>query len=441
MTELKYSYIILQKICDENSIELCKDYSTEVVRQKTVIEAVCSKDDCLGLVKKSFYAFLINNLCVKCVKIEKYKKVKETNLNKYGVTNPKQIQSVKDSIISPIYNITKLEQFCNENKIVLINNYNNVNINQNTNIIGRCISNLCANNFNKKFRELVKTNGYCRNCTYKNAKLKRKESCLEKYGVESVMKDTLINQKCNKVTKYDYNLLQTFLQENPNIKLIKDYSNERISANYKLDFLCTNIICSQLVSREFWKLVKMRTLCMNCSRINAKEIRKYTNIKTIGCENYFQLNDIKEKIKQTNLTKYGVEYCIQNIEIAKKTLASGVRFKDYVFPSGRIEKIQGYEHFALDDLINIKLVNENDIVVGCQNVPIIWYKTDDGIQHRHYVDIFIPTQNLCIEVKSTWTIKFTKSNIFLKQNAAKELGYKYEIWVYNKKGGNINCYE
>jgi hypothetical protein len=324
---------------------------------------------------------------------------------------------------------------------VLINNYNNVNINQNTNIIGRCISNLCANNFNKKFRELVKTNGYCRNCTYKNAKLKRKESCLEKYGVESVMKDTLINQKCNKVTKYDYNLLQTFLQENPNIKLIKDYSNERISANYKLDFLCTNIICSQLVSREFWKLVKMRTLCMNCSRINAKEIRKYTNIKTIGCENYFQLNDIKEKIKQTNLTKYGVEYCIQNIEIAKKTLASGVRFKDYVFPSGRIEKIQGYEHFALDDLINIKLVNENDIVVGCQNVPIIWYKTDDGIQHRHYVDIFIPTQNLCIEVKSTWTIKFTKSNIFLKQNAAKELGYKYEIWVYNKKGGNINCYE
>jgi len=365
MTELKYSYISLQKFCDENSIELCKDYSTEVVRQKTVIEAVCSKDDCLGLVKKSFYAFLINNLCVKCVKIEKYKKVKETNLNKYGVTNPKQIQSVKDSIISPIYNITKLEQFCNENKIVLINNYNNVNINQNTNIIGRCISNLCANNFNKKFRELVKTNGYCRNCTYKNAKLKRKESCLEKYGVESVMKDTLINQKCNKVTKYDYNLLQTFLQENPNIKLIKDYSNERISAHYKLDFLCTNIICSQLVSREFWKLVKMRTLCMNCSRINAKEIRKYTNIKTIGCENYFQLNDIKEKIKQTNLTKYGVEYCIQNIKIAKKTLASGVRFKDYVFPSGRIEKIQGYEHFALDDLINIKLVNENDIVVGC----------------------------------------------------------------------------
>ena len=166
MTELKYSYKSLQKFCNENSIELCRDYSHEIVRQKTVIEGKCNNKECVNIFTKSFSAFLKNHYCNNCVKIEKYKKVKETNLNKYGVTNPKQIQSVKDSIISPIYNITKLEQFCNENKIALINNYNNVNINQNTNIIGRCISNLCAYNFNKKFRELVKTNGYCRNCTY-----------------------------------------------------------------------------------------------------------------------------------------------------------------------------------------------------------------------------------------------------------------------------------
>ena len=324
---------------------------------------------------------------------------------------------------------------------MLINNYNNVNINLNTNIIGRCISNLCVNNFDKKFRELVKTNGYCKDCTYENAKLKRKETCLEKYGVESVMKDTLINQKCNKVTKYDYNLLQTFLQENPNIKLIKDYSNERISAHYKLDFLCTNIICSQLVSREFWKLVKMRTLCMNCSRINAKEIRKYTNMKTIGCENYFQSNDVKEKIKKTNLKKYGVEYCIQNVEIAQKTLASGVRFKDYIFPSGRIEKIQVYENIALDEIIGVELINETDIIIGCKNVPTIWYTTDDGIKHRHYVDIFIPKQNRCIEVKGEWFYIRDKHKLKLKKQEAENLGYKYELWVYNKKKEKIVCYD
>jgi hypothetical protein len=44
-------------------------------------------------------------------------------------------------------------------------------------------------------------------------------------------------------------------------------------------------------------------------------------------------------------------------------------------------------------------------------------------------------------VKSTWTIEKMKDNIFLKQQAAKELGYNYEIWVYNAKGEKINCYQ
>jgi hypothetical protein len=44
-------------------------------------------------------------------------------------------------------------------------------------------------------------------------------------------------------------------------------------------------------------------------------------------------------------------------------------------------------------------------------------------------------------VKSEWTIKIPNSNVFLKQAAAKELGYKYEIWVYNKNGIKINCYQ
>lgn len=439
MKELKYSFESLQKFCTENGIELCRDYSQEVVRQKTVIEGKCRNEGCNELFNKSFYAFISNSFCAKCVNIQKYNKAKETFMNKYGVINPKQIQSVKYSIVSPIYNLTKLEQFCNENKIMLIHNYNNININQKTNIIGKCISNLCINNFNKKFRELVKTNGYCRDCTYDKAKEKRKESCLQKYGVEHARNAEQVKHKCDIVTKYNYDLLQTFLQENTNVKLVKDYSNERTSANYKLEFLCTNTLCSKLISREFCKLIKMRTLCVDCSRINAKEIRKQTNINIIGCENFFQSNDIKEKIKQTNLEKYGVEYCIQNVEIAKKTLASGVRFKNYVFPSGRIEKIQGYENIALDELINVELINETDIVVGCKNVPIIWYTTDDGVKHRHYVDIFIPTQNRCIEVKGEWFYIRDKHKLKLKKQEAENLGYKYELWIYNRKKEKIIC--
>ena len=39
------------------------------------------------------------------------------------------------------------------------------------------------------------------------------------------------------------------------------------------------------------------------------------------------------------------------------------------------------------------------------------------------------------------TIEKIKENIFLKQPAAKELGYNYEIWVYNAKGEKVNCYQ
>lgn len=339
------------------------------------------------------------------------------------------------------YCYDSLKKFCKKNGIELYKDYSQEVVRRETKIEGKCKTDGCVQLFIKVFREFFKTNGYCRDCTYKNAKDKRKKTCLEKYGVESVMKDAMINQRCNKVTKYNFHLLQTFLQENPNIKINKDYLNERIDANYKLEFLCTNNGCSQIISREFCNLIKFRTLCVDCSRINAKEIRKQTNIKIIGCENFFQSNAIKEQIKQTNKKKYGVEYCSQNVEIANKILSTGVRFKDYIFPSGRSEKIQGYENIALDELINIELINENDIIVGCKNVPIIWYTTNNDVKHRHYVDIFIPTQNRCIEVKGEWFYIRDKNILELKKQAAKNLGYKYELWVYNKKKTKINCYE
>ena len=114
------------------------------------------------------------------------------------------------------------------------------------------------------------------------------------------------------------------------------------------------------------------------------------------------------------------------------------KFKEYIFPSGRIDKIQGYEHFALNELIINEKINESDIITGCKNVPEIWYHDEHNIKRRHFVDIFIPSQNRCIEVKSEWT--FTKPNILIKQKAAKNLGYNYEIWVYDKKG-NKTCYD
>ena len=85
----------------------------------------------------------------------------------------------------------------------------------------------------------------------------------------------------------------------------------------------------------------------------------------------------------------------------------------------------------------VKTVNEDNIITGYYGVPEIWYYDNNGIKRRHYVDIFIPSQNKCIEVKSTWT--FQLKNVLLKQYYGKKLGYNYEIWVYNTKGYKVEC--
>lgn len=51
------------------------------------------------------------------------------------------------------------------------------------------------------------------------------------------------------------------------------------------------------------------------------------------------------------------------------------------------------------------------------------------------------SQNRCIEVKSTWTAKLNNHTIFLKQDAAKKLGYIYEIWIYNTKGEIVEFHD
>lgn len=122
---------------------------------------------------------------------------------------------------------------------------------------------------------------------------------------------------------------------------------------------------------------------------------------------------------------------MQNYEIADKSSKASYTKKDYILPSGKIIQVQGYEPYAIKELLEI--FNEEDIITGTSNVPEIWYDDNEGIKHRHFVDIFIPSENKCIEVKSIWTAEKKKDIMLKKQKVARELGYNYEIWIYNSK--------
>ena len=49
----------------------------------------------------------------------------------------------------------------------------------------------------------------------------------------------------------------------------------------------------------------------------------------------------------------------------------------------------------------------------------------------------ITDQNLCVEVKSTYTLGVKKDKVLIKHQAVKALGYLCEIWVYDNKGNRL----
>lgn len=352
------------------------------------------------------------------------------------------------------YSFESLQKFCKENDIELCRDYSQEVVRRETKIEGKCRNESCNELFNKAFRELIQNmTPYCIKCTYANALEKRKQTSLKKYGVEYALQNTKIKEKAKDTLFLNYGV---------------EYPSHSKEIRDKFKNTCLKKWGVEHPSQSDIIKNKMKETCYRNSGYSypmqnqkTKEKSKQTLLENYGVENPSQSLDIQNMIKEKNLKKWGVEYTLQNEIVKQKGIETSLRkygvknpiqnplicekacnnykTKHYTFPSGKIITYQGYENLALDELL--KTLSENDIFNSKSDVPPIWYTTDDGNKHRHYVDIFIPTKNLCIEVKSTWTINFTKSHIFLKQSAAKELGYNYEIWVYNKKGEKINCYE
>jgi len=105
--------------------------------------------------------------------------------------------------------------------------------------------------------------------------------------------------------------------------------------------------------------------------------------------------------------------------------------KEYVLPSGKITKVQGYEPQALDILLRTH--SEEDLILGAANIRekigMIMYTDNDGKQHRYFPDIYISSINKIIEVKSEWTYKIQKDVNELKKNACIEAGLDFAFMI------------
>lgn len=327
------------------------------------------------------------------------------------------------------YNYELLQRLCN---IELLNDdYKNKKITRDTYIEGRCVSENCYNIYRRTFRNLYERNNLCCDkCAKNNAIIKAKNTFIANYGVENPMhsqeiKDKLQNNMIAKYgVKHQMNIPETKckMQTTCLYKYGANHPLKNIDVQNKIKNTCLNKYGVENIFQSEEFKAKSKITCFN----------KY------NVEYAAQTKEFKEKCKKTNLKKYGVEYSLQNKDIMNKLIKNSYKLKEFIMPSGKIVKCQGYEPYALKELINNNVI-EDDIITGVKNVPEIWYYDQKLKKHRHYVDIFIPSQNKCIEVKSIWTLNKENNSIFQKQLSAKLSGYLYEIWVYNKKGEKIDC--
>lgn len=328
------------------------------------------------------------------------------------------------------YTFDLLTDFSNKNNIVVTSDYTNIILKGSVIINFNCTK--CNLETSKRFDYLINRNTLCKRCVTIESFTKQRATMLEKYGVSHASKSPEIREKIKQ------GFIEKYGVDNPSkTNEVKEKAKETNLKKYGVEYVVHNVDVKE----------KMQKTCIEkygtISCLGNKDIRdkiKNTITDKYGVDNIAKSKEIQEKMKKTTKERYGVEFPLQNEVIADIALKNSYKKKKFVFPSGRVDYVQGYEPFALQYLLDNNY-KEDDIVIEKCKIPKIWYNDNNEIKRRHYVDIFIPSENLCIEVKSEWTKQISPENVIIKQKTAKELGYNYEIWVFDNKGNKVNVYK
>jgi hypothetical protein len=239
-------------------------------------------------------------------------------------------------------------------------------------------------------------------------------------------------RKCCGKEKLTYEYVRNYFKERNCELLETEYINARTRMKYKCS--CKHI------SHITWNNFQKGKRCMECS--GSKQLtfdyvqnqflqkgcvlleNEYINSKTTM--RYLCICNTEWKSTWDNFKQgsYRCKYCAD-----ENTAKNSFQYKDYVLPSQTVVRIQGYESFALDELLIV--FNENDLVLTKRNMPVIMYHHKQN-QHRYYPDIFIPKQNTFIEVKSEYTYQSNIVQNMIKALAVRKLGYDIEFWIYDR---------
>lgn len=476
MVKAKYTVKLLIDYAAEKNITLIGEY--DKVNQNTKISGQCLTEECSNTFCKTFRN-LVNDGGAFCTKCTQKKAKQQKNENQYKE------------------NLEKLITYAQENNVTLYGNYSNINRDTRiSGLCTQCNSQTFEKTFRSLFKTgslcaictLAKSQKkgkdtyrkrYGKNKVQKIKKLnsnpqevqkRREETNMKKYGSKSPLGNLQVQEKIKQTNKartgYDNPWKNPKFQEKmrQNYKIKTGYDNamqnpevqETRRQNYRnktgYDHPSQN---PEVLERRRQKYKEKTGYDYPGQNPAVKEKMKLTNLRLYGVEYPMQNFKIQQKAAQkyfektgyfnpgqnpesqrerrkTCLERYGVEHPMQNPEISEKASKNAYKVYEYICPSGDIRYFQGFEKFGMKMLL--ETFPEEDIINLRTEVPELFWKDVDDIIRRHFVDFFMPLENLCVEVKSPWTFKQHKEEVLLKQKYAKEYGFRYEIWIFDKKG-------
>jgi hypothetical protein len=264
-----------------------------------------------------------------------------------------------------------------------------------------------------------------------------KKTNLERHGYEFVsqrpeMKESALSgfrKYVQEEKKLTFSEVQAYFKSK-GCEVLDDASKYQ-NGHTKLNFKC---ICGRNGFISYSKFQQNRR-CSNKECVDTR--KKATNVIKFGEISYALTPEYKERYRNTCIEKYGTEHVMHSVEIHERIEKNARKFKLYTLPSGKQIKIQGYENFALDTLL--QTYTEDQIKTSRKDQPEIWWTDEKGMKHRYFSDIFIPHENLIIEVKSTWTYNkgMKQGKLKLQKEACEQMGYTYKYMIYTDSGEEI----
>lgn len=253
---------------------------------------------------------------------------------------------------------------------------------------------------------------------------------LEKYGVENVKQHKEFIEKAKETYHSKSDEEKRNIQKKKEESMLKKYGVKNPSYSDKVK----NKISKKNRENAATRMIQLKRNNQEKYGVDnvfqIEEVKKKSKItlkQKLGVENPSQSDEIKLKKEKTCLENFGVNFPVHDSDIFEKQQKH--RWKDYTMPSGKIVKIQGYEHFALDILL--EKYSESELIIERKKIPKIKYGEN---KHKQYTtDIFIPKENKMIEVKSPYTFKKYLELNLLKEKASIDAGYNFEFMILDEK--------